>query len=197
MKAGYGTHSGGKLPSEGSFAAPQLVFLVGFMGAGKSSVGRALGRRLGWSFEDLDDRVMAREGQTVEQIFGNSGEAGFRRAEHAALSELLSALGDSPRIIAVGGGAFVQPENAALLEGMRTVFLDAPVEELWRRCQGDDVVRPLRTDKEHFRELYRTRRPHYLRASVCIDTNGKDIQVVAIQVAAALGLNIDGEGAVT
>jgi len=61
------------------------VFLVGFMGAGKSSVGRALGQRLNWVFEDLDDRIEAREGRCVVEIFRDSGESEFRRAEHAAL----------------------------------------------------------------------------------------------------------------
>ena len=67
----------------------RAVFLVGFMGAGKTSVGRALSRRLGWRFEDLDDRIQAREGRSVSEIFQQSGEAGFRQAERAALAELL------------------------------------------------------------------------------------------------------------
>ena len=76
-------------PSEPRRCPPRLpgnsVFLVGFMGAGKSSVGRALGQRLNWIFEDLDDRIQAREGRTVAEIFRDSGESEFRRAEHAAL----------------------------------------------------------------------------------------------------------------
>ena len=90
------------------------------MGAGKSSVGRELGQRLNWLFEDLDDRIEAREGRTVAAIFRDSGEPAFRRAEHAALQQVLEELrGGSSKIIALGGGAFVQKENAVLLQASR------------------------------------------------------------------------------
>ena len=166
------------------------VFVVGFMGAGKSSVGRALSRRLGFEFEDLDERIRAREGRTIEAIFRESGEAEFRRVEHAALRDLLSSL-TSSRIIALGGGAFAQAENAALLEqaGVHTVFLDAPAEELWRRCQQEPATRPLRKDKRQFQELYEARRPCYLRASLCIDTTGKEVDSIAEEVASRLGFS--------
>jgi len=79
------------------------------MGAGKSSVGRALGQRLNWIFEDLDDRIQAREGRTVAEIFRDSGESEFRRAERAALQDVLRELtGGGFRIVALGGGAFVR-----------------------------------------------------------------------------------------
>ena len=68
----------------------RAIFLVGFMGAGKTSVGRALGERLGWHFEDLDDRIRAREARSIPEIFEQSGEAGFRQSELAALRELLA-----------------------------------------------------------------------------------------------------------
>src|SRR5271167_3388526 len=103
---------------------PRAVFLVGFMGAGKSSVGRALGQRLNWLFEDLDDRIQQRERRTVAEIFRDSGETAFRQAEHAALKQVMEDLrGAGTRIIALGGGAFAQPENAALLKaaGVPTV----------------------------------------------------------------------------
>jgi shikimate kinase len=175
--------------SSGS-ASVRILCLVGFMGAGKSSVGRALGSRLGWPFEDLDERVQRREQRSIEQIFRESGEVEFRRAEHAALRELLSEPGLPPRILALGGGAFVQPENAALLSaaGVPTVFLDAPVEELFRRCQEQAVERPLRRDQDQFRQLYATRRPHYAAAAWRIETGGKDIESVAEEIIRCLGL---------
>ena len=93
------------------------MILVGFMGAGKSSVGRAMAEQLGWTFEDLDDRIERREGRKVPEIFRDSGEAGFRRAEHTALKELMQELQAAPeKIVALGGGAFVQKKNAGLLE---------------------------------------------------------------------------------
>src|SRR6202049_2045697 len=118
-------------------ASVKAVFLVGFMGAGKSSVGRALVQGLNWVFEDLDDRIEAREGRTVAEIFRDSGESEFRRAEHAALQQVLQELrAAGARIVALGGGSFVQKQNAALLKasGLPTIFLDAPIEELWQRC---------------------------------------------------------------
>src|SRR5260370_38013393 len=92
----------------------RALFLVGFMGAGKSSVGRALGERLGWTFVDLDERIERREGRAVAELFRSSGEQKFRRAERAALDVLVKELRSaSAMIVALGGGAFVQKENAA------------------------------------------------------------------------------------
>jgi len=169
----------------------RTVVLVGFMGAGKTSVGRALGHRLGLPFEDLDDRIQLREGKTIEQIFRESGEAEFRRAETAALRELLAEIGSSQRIMALGGGAFVQSDNAALIEAARahSVFLDAPVEELLRRCVEEKTERPLRRSPEQFRELYEKRRRSYMKAAVRIETGGKDVDTVAAEVACSLGLS--------
>jgi shikimate kinase len=168
----------------------KTVFLVGFMGAGKTSVGRALSHRLGLSFDDLDDRIQHREGKTIEQIFRESGEGEFRRAETAALRELLGELGRSPRVVALGGGAFAQADNAALIEEAKvhSVFLDAPVEELLRRCEQEAKERPLRQNPKQFRELYERRRQDYLRAGLRIETNGKDVDAVAAEVACSLGL---------
>ncbi len=165
------------------------------MGAGKSSVGRALGQRLNWFFEDLDDRIQAREGRTVAEIFRDSGESEFRRAEHAALQHVLEELrGGGNRIVALGGGAFVQKENADLLRtsGVRTVFLDAPVEELWRRCctqaSESGAERPLLRSREQFRKLYETRRKSYLQASLKIQTGSRPVEAVAAEIAKTLGL---------
>jgi shikimate kinase len=160
------------------------------MGAGKTSVGRALSHQLGWSFEDLDDRVQAREGRSIETIFRDSGEAAFRQAEHAALREIVSELSDSPQIVALGGGASVQPENAALLgtSEIKTIFLDGSVEELFRRCQEQNLERPLASNPENFRTLYEKRRPDYLKASLRIETQGKSVEAIAKEVAVALGL---------
>jgi shikimate kinase len=171
-------------------ASPKAVFLVGFMGAGKTSVGRSLGRRLGWAFEDLDDRIQARAGRAITEIFRDLGESEFRRLENAALHELLSERSAGPRIVALGGGAFAQPENAALLAGADApvIFLDGTAEELFRRCEQEQRGRPLLHDAKQFRELYEQRRSSYLKASWRIDTTGKDIDGVAAEVACTIGL---------
>ena len=177
-------------PADRREAAVYAIVLVGFMGAGKTSVGRELGRRLGWPFVDLDDRVEAREKQTIAEIFRSSGEAEFRRAEHDALEELLKEVEGGPRVIAVGGGAFAQAENTSLLDATMaaTVFLDASVDELWKRCGDDPTERPLRRDEQIFRQLYESRRPLYLRAQVHVDTAGKDVGHIAQEIATSLGL---------
>jgi len=174
-----------------SRVAPQgkAVFLVGFMGAGKTTVGKALSRRLSCPFEDLDDRIQNREGKTIEQLF-QSGEPTFRKAETTALRVLLRELRTSTRVVALGGGTFVHAGNASLIEraGVHSVFLDAPVEELFRRCEQEQKVRPLRQTAGQFRQLYDARRGSYMKAAFRIETNGKDVNTVAAEVACKLGL---------
>jgi len=177
-----------------SFSA-HAVFLVGFMGAGKSSVGRALGQRLNWIFEDLDDRIERREGRTVAEIFRDSGEREFRCAEHLALKHVLDELrGGGVRIVALGGGAFVQENNAMLLRasGVPTVFLDAPVEELWQRCSKQasefGAERPLLGSQQQFRELHEARRRSYVTASITIQTGSRNVDAIAAEITKKLGL---------
>jgi shikimate kinase len=181
--------------SHGCGARARAIVLIGFMGAGKTSVGRALSERLGCHFQDLDDRIEAREGRTVADIFRDSGEAEFRRAEHAALQDVLAGTETSTLILALGGGAFVQPANASLLDraATPTIYLDASVKELWRRCGADSVVRPLRTDESAFRQLYEMRRPKYLRAQLRVGTEGRDIAAIVNEIVDRLGLERSGE----
>ena len=178
-------------------SAPEAVFLVGFMGAGKSSVGAALGRRLNWIFEDLDDRIERRERRTVAQIFRESGEPAFRRAERSALQDVLEGIHhNQARVVALGGGAFVQTGNAELLKssGVPIIFLDAPVEELWERCcrQANEAAaeRPLLRNLDQFRELHEQRRPNYSEASLTIETGGRTVDEIADEIAAKLGLKM-------
>ena len=180
--------------SRGRQPEPRAVVLIGFMGAGKSSVGRALAELLAWKFEDLDERIERRELRKVHEIFRELGESEFRRAEHEALQELMGELrSGAAKVVALGGGAFVQERNAALIAGaVPTVFLDASVEELWRRCQLQaeqvGLERPLLGAQETFRELHDLRRPHYLKASLRQETGGKSVKEIAEEVQQALGL---------
>jgi len=166
------------------------------MGAGKSSIGQALGKKLGWVFEDLDERIERRERRKVADIFREFGESGFRRAEHAALKELLTELRPgSERITALGGGAFVQKNNLRLIKSSKalTVFLDADAAELWRRCQKQGkqqgIERPLLGSLQGFRELYEARRPQYLKARFRQETGGKTVQAIAAALVETLGLH--------
>jgi len=181
-----------KQPSAVAGLPSSSVFLVGFMGAGKSSVGRALGERLNWVFEDLDDRIEAREGRTVAEIFRDSGESEFRRAEHAALQQIFQELrGGVSMIVALGGGTFAQGATHKAIQdsGVPTVFLDAPLPELWQRCaQQLEAKRPLMTSQTRFRETHKARLPYYETASWRIDTAGKKVDVIAAEIAAKLKL---------
>jgi shikimate kinase len=144
--------------------APVLV-LVGFMGSGKSTAGRLLAERLGWSFLDLDEEIERRAGKAVTQIFEQEGESRFRQLEHEALVEQLQlSRNGRPRVLAVGGGAFVEARNQQQLEmGGISIWLDCPVETLWERVSRESH-RPLAQRREDFERLYRERLPHYQRA---------------------------------
>lgn len=205
MKKGSGKTAKAKSPTrkrrkrQVAVAAPlpnhAAVFLVGFMGAGKTSVGRALGQRLNWLFEDLDDRIEAREGRKVAEIFRDSGEAVFRRAEHSALRQVLDELqSGAARVVALGGGAFVEINNASLLRtsGIPTVFLDAPVEQLWQRCctqaSASGAERPLLRSREQFGKLYDRRRASYTQALLQVQIGSRAVETIAAEIAERLGL---------
>jgi len=172
--------------------SPRALFLVGFMGTGKTAVGRVISQRLGWRFEDLDVGIAARARHSIAEIFREFGEAHFRKLEHEAVSELGEAARQGSQfVVALGGGAFVQQENAELLmcKDCATVFLDTPVEELWQRCAAPgEAERPLRSDPEQFRRLFEARLPLYGRASVTVSTSGKSVDEVAQEVLRQLRL---------
>jgi shikimate kinase len=177
-----------------SAAGVRAVFLVGFMGSGKNTVGRVLARRLAWDFVDLDARIEARERQTVAEIFRLQGEDAFRLAETDALRDLLTNSLVCPSVVALGGGAFVQETNRELLRPWPSVFLDAPAEEHWQRCLQDEaetgVERPLRKDPEQFARLHAQRLPFYRRASLIVETSGKEVADVCREIERALQLNL-------
>jgi shikimate kinase len=166
----------------------RTVFLVGFMGSGKSAVGQELARRLGWQFVDMDAEIERREQQSIPEIFRTRGEPAFREAETAALRDFLSHLAEQDRIVALGGGAFAQENNRQLLRGWPTVFLSAPVEELWKRCTQDGVERPLRRDHEQFSRLHEERLPFYREASLTVETSGKKLLSICSEIENGLRL---------
>jgi shikimate kinase len=169
------------------------ICFVGFMGAGKTTVGGLVAQRLRCRFVDLDDRICRRERREIADIFRDSGEPYFRRVESECLRALVQetaaaeSLGLAPLVIAVGGGAFVQPNNAALLReyGFKCVFLDASVEELRRRCASGGPERPLFHDENLFRQLYEARRSGYMAAEMRVDTGGKTPEQVVEEVVGA------------
>lgn len=159
------------------------VVLVGFMGSGKSSVGRELARRFGVPFVDVDAWIESATGCRIRDLFAREGEAAFREREKAALREVLSVKGC---VIATGGGAFVDAENRVLLRSYApVVYLDAAVETLLGRLAAD-LGRPLLRggDREEVvRELLSRRVPGYRTADVTVPTDGRTVEEVAVQVA--------------
>lgn len=174
----------------------KAVFLVGFMGAGKTTVGKRLARRLGWRFIDLDDLIVARQGRSIAEIFADSGEPAFRATETEVLRGLLEELtAHQPAVVALGGGAFVQPENARMLQqhGSPVVFLDASLAELRRRCLPKGRARPLFQDANQFRQLYESRRSGYMAAGIRMDTTRKTVAQVAAELLRLLQRSTFGE----
>jgi shikimate kinase len=154
------------------------------MGAGKSTVGPELARRLGWQFRDLDDVVESREKLSLEEIFRERGEGAFREMENAALDALAESR--ESMVLALGGGAFAQAANRGTLKRMnaRIVFLSAPTGELWRRCTVLDArkARPLLVDRTRFDQLCEQRLPAYREADVTIETLGKNVAEIAAEI---------------
>ena len=159
------------------------VVLVGFMGSGKSSVGRELARRFGAPFVDVDERIESEAGCRIRDLFVREGEAAFRVREKAALRDALAVKGC---VIATGGGAFADEENRNLLRSYApVVYLEAAVETLLGRLAGD-LGRPLLRggDREEVvRELLSRREPGYRTADVTVRTDGRTVEDVAGQVA--------------
>ena len=147
------------------------LVLTGFMGAGKSTIGRLLAARLNWSFLDLDAHLEARTNATIPQLFERHGEAHFRRLESSALA---SALGHNHTVLALGGGTPEELTNRLLLEqtpATFTIFLDAPFPTLFDRCMLQDIARPVLADPTAAQLRFQKRHPLYRRlANLTIDT---------------------------
>ena len=139
------------------------LVLTGFMGAGKSTIGRQLAQHIGWTFLDLDAHLEQRAGLTILEIFDRHGEEHFRRLESSALA---SALRLPNTVLALGGGAPETLTNRLLLEqtpGTFTIFLDAPFATLFDRCMLQDISRPVFADPAFARQRFTLRHPLYRR----------------------------------
>ena len=151
------------------------LYLVGFMGAGKSTVARAVGRATGWRVEDIDERIEARERRSIAAIFAQQGEAYFRQLERQALSELLP---ERHTIVATGGGTFIEADNRALmLADGGVAWLDLPLARVIDRVPADGR-RPLASDRAQLEQLYTRRQLAYAQAHVRIDATRPVPEVV-------------------
>ena len=155
------------------------------MGAGKSKIGRLLAARLNLPFLDTDKAIEEAAGISVADIFRERGEAAFRDAERALIARLLD---EEPRVIALGGGAFVDQRNReALNRRARTVWLDAPFEEILPRLRRS-ATRPLASERSEaeLRALWAARRPCYAEAQIHIGTWIADPQRIVERIVAEL-----------
>ena len=159
-------------PARTAPANLRRILLTGFMGAGKSTVGRMLASRLGWEFLDLDTHLENRTGSTIPELFARHGEAHFRRLESTALA---SALSRSKTVLALGGGTPEEITNRLLIEqtpATLAVFLDAPFPTLFDRCMLQEIGRPVLADPAAAELRFARRRPLYARlARLTIDTS--------------------------
>ena len=152
-------------------AAIRRIVLTGFMGSGKSTVGPLVAQRLGWSFVDVDDVIVAETGMAITEFFARHGETAFREREHAAIARL--ATGDA-LVLALGGGAI---EHAAtrdiLLTGPGTLLIHLEVEltTTLARCQGSEDTRPVLADQANLARRYERRLPLYRTAHVSISAD--------------------------
>ena len=158
------------------------IYLVGFMAAGKTTVARAIARRLGWRAEDVDELIEARERLTVADIFARHGEPYFRAAEREILQLLLPL---RHTVVATGGGTFMDPESqqAIKLDGT-SVWLDVPLETIVARLPSDGR-RPLTADRAQMERLFALRQAGYARADLRVDAAGS-AEAVAERILAAL-----------
>jgi len=183
----------------------KLVCLAGFMGCGKTTVGRLLAQQLGWRFVDLDERIEQQAGLSIAEIFERLGESAFRKLENV---ELARALGEAasaaiPAVLALGGGTFAQPENLEIMSvacgrqsAVRTgyvVWLDCPVEQLLSRCVMMED-RPMFRDESSFRKLYDERIPFYRQADLRVEGADAPRQVVERILASGLFGAVNASG---
>ena len=155
------------------------IYMVGFMGSGKSTIGRHLARRLGWNFFDTDEEIEAAEKTTIVQIFTERGEPEFRRIETEIIRHHVRWIERGrPAVLALGGGAFVEPLNRQLLgnNGI-AVWLDCPFETVQRRV-APATHRPLARNPEAFAALFEARRGVYRLADVGIPIESDDPEAV-------------------
>jgi shikimate kinase len=162
-----------------SYSPASPVFIVGFMGAGKTTVGRRLAQLLDCRFIDLDDVIEARAQKTVREIFAEFGEAHFRALERETIQACVQLRNT---VVALGGGAYVTEENRAILRDIgKTIWLDCPLEVCLSRIASDGA-RPLAKSPEEMRQLLDKRLSAYAQADIVLSVDRKSAEEVAKEI---------------
>ena len=162
----------------------EKIYLVGFMGAGKTTVAKALAKRLDWRAVDVDELIEARERASVAEIFARRGETYFRAVEREVLADQL---GQPHLVVATGGGTFADPQNrAAIQRDGVSIWLDVPLERLIDRVPADGR-RPLAADRMGFERLYHQRRAAYEQAHLRLDAGRAGVDALVEQLVDWLG----------
>jgi shikimate kinase len=161
------------------------IYLVGFMASGKSTIGRALADELGWPFVDIDLEIETHAGKRIAEIFSEAGESAFRDMETHVLKHHVSHVEvGQPRVLALGGGAFIQERNWKMIANNGiTLWLDCPFEIVRRRL-GDDNTRPLASSKNGLIKLFEDRRPLYARADYRIEVDTDHVSEIVQRILA-------------
>ena len=160
------------------------IILTGFMGTGKSSVGKVLAERLGYRFIDIDELIVAESDLTIIEIFASHGEQHFRALETEMLKRIESERG---LVVSTGGGAVINPENRRRMRSAgRVVNLSASAETIKKRLMGDAERPLLQSDKslEKIIALIAEREPFYADADIRIDTTSKNIEDIVSEILA-------------
>ena len=159
-----------------------MITLTGFMGSGKSTVGRLLADSLGCPFLDLDDLIVKKAGKSIPDIFAQDGEPAFRQLEARLLRQTVEKYKETTAVLALGGGAVMTPASAALLhEKTVCIYLRATLDTLLARLTGETAGRPLADDAMASRLA--SREPVYEEtAHVIIDTDGLSPDEVADEI---------------
>jgi shikimate kinase len=159
------------------------LYLIGFMGSGKSAVGRLLADELGWSFADIDEDIEKAQGVSIAEIFDTRGEPEFRVIEREAVRKRVREVEyGKPMVVALGGGAFVDTENRKILEERGvTIWLDCPFPRICARVEGQ-THRPLARDSDSFRQLFEDRRDVYSQAEHRIEADTDDPAAVVAEI---------------
>jgi XRE family transcriptional regulator, aerobic/anaerobic benzoate catabolism transcriptional regulator len=164
------------------------IALIGLRGAGKSTLGKILAKKIGWNFVELNKEIERQNGLSVAEIIALYGQEGFRRMEQTALTQLLAR--KEPMVLATGGGIVSEPLTFDLiLSSFYTIWLKAEPEEHMARVRGQGDLRPMADDRSAMAELRNillSREPLYVRASAVVDTAGLSVDAAAARLVDAV-----------